>query len=225
MTYLISKFFDEDQIKKIKSSYKYCTWNDGLESYTPKPGCEGKAIKNNLQTKLSNPEILYQGMDQNSEFIDFTIARTTRDPLITRTPTGGYYRCHYDHWNLGDFSTTIFLNDSDTYAGGELCLWIDNKEERFKLDAGWGITYETGTCHMVSEVVAGERDAVVFWTKSWIRDMKDLYEARYWDMMAKRYEEQTKCVYTDLKEFSENLESQFREKSYRIKRKYLRIDD
>ena len=28
MTYLISKFFDEDQIKKIKSSYKYCTWND-----------------------------------------------------------------------------------------------------------------------------------------------------------------------------------------------------
>ena len=110
-------------------------------------------IKNNLQTKLSNPEILYQGMDQNSEFIDFTIARTTRDPLITRTPTGGYYRCHYDHWKLGDFSTTIFLNDSDTYAGGELCLWIDNKEERFKLDAGWGITYETGTCHMVSEVV------------------------------------------------------------------------
>ena len=29
----------------------------------------------------------------------------------------------------------------------------------------------------------GERDAVVFWTKSWIRDMKDLYEVRYWDMM------------------------------------------
>ena len=44
MTYLISKFFNEDQVKKIKSSYKYCTWNDGLESYTPKPGCEGKAI-------------------------------------------------------------------------------------------------------------------------------------------------------------------------------------
>ena len=164
-------------------------------------------------------------MDQNAEFLAYTIARSTRDPLITRTPTGGYYRCHYDHWQLGDFSTTIFLNDSDTYAGGELCLWIDNKEERFKLDAGWGITYETGTCHMVSEVVDGERDAVVFWTKSWIRDMKDLYEARYWDMIDKRYEEQTKCVYTDLKEFSENLESQFREKSYRIKRKYLRIDD
>ena len=77
---------------------------------------------------------------------------------------------------------------------------------------------------MVSEVVAGERDAVVFWTKSWIRDMKDC-EARYWDMMAKKYEEQTKCVYTDLKEFSENLESQFREKSYRIRRKYLKSDD
>ena len=53
--------------------------------------------------------------------------------------------------------------------------------------------------------------------------MKDLHEARYWDMMdLKDMKEKTKCVYTDLKEFSENLESQFREKSYRIKRKYLK---
>jgi predicted 2-oxoglutarate/Fe(II)-dependent dioxygenase YbiX len=78
---------------------------------------------------------------------------------------------------------------------------------------------------MVSEVVAGERDAVVFWSKSWIRDMKDLHEVRYWDMMAKRCESQTKCVYTDLKDFSQNLESHFREKSYRIRRKYLKSDD
>lgn len=221
MKYLISKFFDEDQLERIKVDLLNATWRDGLESYTPHPWCDGKSIKNNLQTSLSDTSILYEGMDNNDEFLDFTLAKTTNEPLITKTKVGGFYKCHYDFWKNGHFSTTIFLNDPNTYEGGELCLLIKGKEERFKLDAGWGITYDTGTPHMVSEVKSGVRDAVVYWTCSSIPDEEDRNKVRYYTMMAKKHEMDSPCSCDNLIEFSQDLCTHFREKAYRIRRKYL----
>jgi PKHD-type hydroxylase len=221
MDYLISKFFDEETLERIKIHLLNSKWEDGLESYTPHPWCDGHAVKKNLQTRLSDNSILYEGMDKNEEFLDFTFAKSTNDPMVTRTETGGYYRCHYDFWKNGHFSTTIFLNDPSTYEGGELCLFKKGKEERLKLQAGWGVTYDTGTSHMVSDVTSGTRDAIVYWTKSWIPDLEDLQKCRYYTMMYKRHEHDTPCSVDDLTTFDADLTTHFREKAYKIRRKYI----
>ena len=46
MSYLISKFFDEEiKLKKLKVHISIVLGMTGPESYTPKPGCVGHDIK------------------------------------------------------------------------------------------------------------------------------------------------------------------------------------
>ena len=149
-------------------------WIDGSISYT---GMEG--IKKNSQIhfvdqfanqKLS--DIVYNRMDTHFDFHHFTVAKSSNTPMISRTPTGGYYKPHHDVASVGDFSTTIYLNDE--FKGGELCLWLNDEEVKIKPMAGKSITYKTDTPHRVSEVTEGHRDAIVFWTHSLIKDPFDM---------------------------------------------------
>ena len=112
------------------------------------------------------------------------------------------------------------MNDPQTYDGGELCLMIDNEERKFKLDPGYGITYETGTSHCVNDVTRGERNVMIFWTVSMIRDMNDLHKWRYYDILSERHHEKNPTDQS-LFDFQNSLYAHFREKSNKIVRKYL----
>ncbi len=167
----------DNAIKLLKDANNSNYWVDGLNT-----GGGNKTVKNNLE--LSNLDIvnvindyIMNSLDSDSNFINFTAAESTHLNIISKTSSGGYYRPHFDNWNNGDFSTTVFLNSPDDYVGGELCLLLDNKETKFKLDSGWGITYSTGIIHRVNTVISGSRYASVFWTKSIIKDdfIRELY--------------------------------------------------
>ena len=192
-------------------------WVDGIESVHLPPKDNPYALKKNLQCE-GKLDVIFNALDNNSNFLNFTYARESSTPMITKTKVGGYYRPHFD-LDRGHFSTTIFLNDPNTYDGGELSLMLNSEEIKVKLDPGYGITYETGTPHCVNEVVRGERNVIVFWTISRICDMKDLHRYRYYDMMAEKYYD-GKC-HVSLYEFSRSLHFHFREKCDKISRKYL----
>ena len=153
---------------------QFGNWVDGSVSYS---GTDD--IKKNLQIQFVDQyayqklsDIVYDRMDTYKRFHNFTIAKNSNRPLITRTPTGGYYKPHHDVAACGDFSTTIFLNDD--YEGGELCLWNNDEEIKIKPKMGKSVTYKTGTPHRVNTVTEGHRDAVVFWTFSLITDPFDM---------------------------------------------------
>tara|TARA_B100001121_G_C18496557_1_gene529878 strand:+ start:98 stop:769 length:672 start_codon:yes stop_codon:yes gene_type:complete len=153
---------------------QFGNWVDGNISYS---GREGH--KKNEQISFSDQfvhqkisDTVYDRMDTHSSFHDFTIPTNSARPMISRTKTGGYYYPHHDRAENGDFSTTIFLNDD--FEGGELCLWLNEKEKRIKLPAGGSVTYRTGIPHMVREVTSGHRDACVFWTHSKLKDPFDI---------------------------------------------------
>jgi len=153
---------------------QFGNWVDGSISY------EGRDnVKKNNQIRFGDQfanqklsDIVYNRMDTQKRFHDYTIASNSIQPVISRTGVGGYYRPHHDIASLGDFSTTVFLNDD--YEGGELCLWLNEREERIKLPAGGSVTYKTGIPHMVREVTEGNRDAVIFWTHSQLKDPFDI---------------------------------------------------
>jgi len=155
---------------------RFGDWEDGNVTYTgEKENKVNQQLRINDDVKRQLSDIVFAQVDNKNEFYIFTAAKSSELPMVTRTSVGGYYRPHHDNPDLGDYSTTIFLNDD--YEGGELCLWFDGKEKKFKLPAGSSVTYRTGTPHRVNEVTKGHRDVIVFWTRTKIKDpfMMDLY--------------------------------------------------
>ncbi len=160
------------------------SWVDGLNTVSSNETEEKlKLTKNNYE--LESPYYVIDGLkdslfskfDQVNEFYYFTLAKTSVTPIVSRTKSGCYYRPHHDSPRNGHFSTTVFLNEPDEYDGGELCLWINGEVKKFKPPAGSTVTYRTGINHMVNEVTRGERDSIIFWTKTKIKDqfLFDLY--------------------------------------------------
>ena len=180
--YYIRKILEKDQINQIsriiEDANRNNSWVDGLIT-----SGGTKQVKNNLELHDTNSaqvinDYIMHSLDNDKEFLNFTIPTTTYLNIVSKTQSGGYYQPHKDDWHNGDYSTTVFLNSPEEYGGGELCLYLGGEEEiKIKLDAGWGITYSTGILHRVNKVSFGNRYASVFWTKSAIKDsfMRHIY--------------------------------------------------
>lgn len=69
-----------------------------------------------------------------------------------------------------DLSATLFLDDPDSYDGGELVVDGQFGEQRVKLPAGHMILYPASSVHRVEPVTRGRRTAAFFWIQSMVRD-------------------------------------------------------
>lgn len=222
MKYLITRILSDETLENIHQLLVFSEWKNGLSSVQFRDGLnidEKYAIKKNFQTTIPN-DVIFSDVDRCKEFLDFVAPNTSTPPMITKTPTGGYYRPHFDWIDNGHFSITIFLNDPKSYDGGELCLFLDGKETPIKLDAGYGVIYETGIGHRVNTVTRGDRLAAIFWSKSKIPDMQELYRYRYYKKMADRYEV-SNSIYETCEDFVGNLNNYFTEKSNKIMRRWI----
>ncbi len=228
MTYLISKFLNKKQLSKIYKILDKGEWKDGAISLTlssKNPNKDSIEEKHKLKktTQFLLPEYpFYEYVDYNKEFYNFTLPKSSTTAMATRTPKNGYYHPHFDNPSNGDFSTTIFLNDPSSYEGGELGLWINNKEENFKLKPGYGITYKTGTGHHVHKVTKGRRDVIVFWTHTQIPNLEDLRKYRKYNEKSKKYESDNSydIVYTKLEDFVNDKSNYYKNKCDVILRQY-----
>lgn len=173
--YIIYQLFDDEDLSKIDEFFleeSETYWEDGLRSTTH----DNKNIKNNLEligetdlyTNIN--KLVKQRIYKNKDFFNYTIPAESTSVIVSKTKPDGYYRVHHDSPALGNFSTTIFLSDKDSYTGGELVLNTGIELKEIKLDRGFAVTYNTGMCHAVNKVTGGERLAIVLWTTTLIRD-------------------------------------------------------
>ena len=160
----------KDDLEKIKQLINSGKQVDGIDSVIGNKNSKLHELKNNTEIALDYDssvllnQIIYGRMDAHAEFFNFTAANSSACPILSRMVAGNYYKPHQDdHLNGDSGSTTYFLSDPETYEGGELCLWIDNKEQRFKPPAGSSVTYRTGIPHRVNTVTKGIRDVAVSW--------------------------------------------------------------
>lgn len=172
--YKIIKLFNDEELSKINHLLSCCKkesdWEDGNNSFKGEEGTKNnKELLNQFYYKDLRKLTLDCGK-KNTELCEFTFAHDMTSFLVSKTETGGYYNTHTDVGTIGDFSVTTFLSDKNTYSGGELCLWINGKEEFIRLDPGYAVIYPTGIPHRVKKVESGTRYVIVFWIKSLIRD-------------------------------------------------------
>lgn len=121
-------------------------------------------------TKSKIAEIAFAAIARDDGFRDFVFPKHSTSIIVSRTEVGQGFKVHHDMPTNGDYSTTIFLSDPQSYEGGELTMFLAGEERKFALPAGHALTYNTGIPHCVKEVVRGIRYAIVFWTSSLIRD-------------------------------------------------------
>lgn len=174
--YYVRKVLEREQVDLIQNLLKHAEehnlWRDGLNSGGGTSSTKSNKELSDLKMLKTINDCIMQSLDLDNHFLMFTSAKTTNVNIISKTESGGYYNPHFDNWSNGDYSTTVFLNDPNTYEGGELCLFLGTDEEKqFKPDAGWAVTYPTGIIHRVNRVLSGTRYVSVFWTKSNIRNV------------------------------------------------------
>jgi PKHD-type hydroxylase len=177
LNYYVRQVLDEEQLTQIHGLLRQAETEDlWFNGQLTANGDDVSSMKKNFEL-LDTPvlqginDLIMGSLDRDKKFMQFTAAKSSYKVFVSKTPAGGYYNPHTDSWDNGDYSTTLFLNDPDEYEGGELCLYDGGEEEnKFKLRAGWAITYPTGMIHRVNKVLAGTRYVSVFWTQSLIKD-------------------------------------------------------
>ena len=156
-----------------------------------------KSVKNNQQIPWNHPvmkeitDLVMRALGRCDAFMSLAQPRRLAAMLVSRYQPGMAYGAHVDAPIMGepnhvrsDVSFTLFLNEPDTYQGGELAFENGSGETAFKLPARSAICYPTGQLHRVRPVEQGERLAVVGWVQSLVREpairelLHDLSEAR-----------------------------------------------
>ena len=179
----------------LRGLYDELDSRPGLDS----AGSEIKEIKSNLELALAERadevrSVLVDALNNTPFLNDALLPRTSSNPILSIYETGMSYGYHTDS-AIGadagrrfrsDISVTIFLDDPDSYVGGELVILTDTGEQSYKPRAGAAVFYPTHYRHRVNEVTGGRRRACVMWFESFVRDAEkrsilfELFQLRGW---------------------------------------------
>lgn len=157
-------------------------WVDGRETV----GDQGARVKRNRQLAERSPlrqrlgDQIREALATHPLFFAAALPLRILPPRFNLYQGGGTYGAHIDGavmalpggdpYLRSDLSCTLFLNDPQDYAGGELVIADTYGEHAVKLPAGDLILYPASSLHRVEPVTDGGRLASFFWVQSLIRD-------------------------------------------------------
>jgi PKHD-type hydroxylase len=177
---IIPELLSAEQAGTIVAALDDGRFNDGNAT----TGNAGNALKKNLElaadaTRKQLGEMVLAAANAHPVFATTAFPAKYSFPMFSRYDPGMYYDFHTDAaiMNMGganpvrtDLSCTIFLQDPESYGGGELTVEGPEGRRQVKLPAGHAALYNTADLHRVEEVTEGARLAAVFWVQSHVRD-------------------------------------------------------
>ncbi|GAA0846761.1 Fe2+-dependent dioxygenase [Marinobacter szutsaonensis] len=180
MILCIGNILTPEQVSRIRAALDDGQFEDGRKT----AGWHARLVKNNEQ--------MASGSAQGKELRAEVEAALTGHPvfqmavrprrmtpiLFSRYRDGMTYGNHVDDPVMGrgenrirtDISFTLFLDDPDSYDGGELVTDTTAGEQSYKLPAGSAVVYPSSTLHRVEPVTKGQRRVAIGWIQSTIRD-------------------------------------------------------
>lgn len=180
MLMVLDQVLTVTQLKTFRQQYEKLSFGDGRAT----AGDRAAQVKRNLQ--LANDtaehaalsEIVHQALASSATFMSAALPRQISPPLFNRYLAGMAFGQHIDNAIRidgeaplrADVSVTIMLSESDEYEGGNLVIEDTYGSQRIKLQAGDMVVYPSSSLHRVETVTKGNRDVVVLWVQSMIRD-------------------------------------------------------
>ena len=181
MNYLTHQLLNTQEINLLNKNLflKDLPWEDGKKT----AGNHAAKVKYNLQLdRSSNISKKYTQLIEKKILNDvliksFALPKRIHGTMITKSLQGMKYGRHIDNAFMStgraDLSFTLFLNEKNTYSGGELLIEGLNSEDKFKLDPGCIIIYPSTYLHSVQEVISGERIVFVGWIESYVKSIEE----------------------------------------------------
>ena len=179
----------------------------------------GAPVKNNVvmidRALFDRPaQLIADALYRSEDFRVFALPKAMAPPILTKYGAGMYYGTHTDAAFMpqpsrtlrSDLSCTIFINEPDSYEGGDLVARLGNSEVRLRAPAGAAIVYPSTTLHRVEEVTKGERLVALTFIESRIADGENrelLYELS--EVAAIAGEKMDIDTYTRLQRVQQNL--------------------
>ena len=179
MVVQLHQVLNTDACQAILEDLARAPMKDGRNS----AGSLGQDLKANMQAD-SGTEVykamvrrVMAALQGHEEFKKYAMPRRILPPVFSRYSPGSYYRRHVDNAFMGpfpimrsDLSITVFLNNPDEYDGGMLSLETPLGTQEYCLKQGDAVLYPTYYPHAVTDITRGERQVVVTWVESLVRD-------------------------------------------------------
>jgi PKHD-type hydroxylase len=180
----IDNILPQERLARVQKTIETAKFVDGRISGGSERNKKNLEVSPETEKYIEMLNIVELAVRENLEFNLTAFPRRMTRPIFSRYGVGMYYRSHVDNPVMGfmsmnydmrpvgenyvrsDLSMTLFLNDPDSYDGGELTFEGSVEPIRVKLKAGSAILYPTGSRHSVAPVTRGVRHAAIFWIQT-----------------------------------------------------------
>ncbi|TBW58597.1 Fe2+-dependent dioxygenase [Marinobacter halodurans] len=180
MILCIGDVLGPEQLARVRAALDQGQFEDGRKT----AGWHARLVKNNEQMQAGSAASRALRQEVEKTLSGHPVFQMAVRPakmtsiLFSRYRDGMTYGNHVDDPVMGsgpgrlrtDISFTLFLDDPESYDGGELVTDTTAGEQSYKLPAGSVITYPSSTLHRVEPVTRGQRRVAVGWIQSTIRD-------------------------------------------------------
>ncbi len=178
----IPDVLDKAGVARVRAIVDAGAWEDGNAT----SGHQSALAKKNGQLPEESEaakqagRLVLDALGRSPLFIAAALPLKIFPPLFNRYQGGEAFGTHVDNAIRihrasefrvrSDLSATLFLEDPDAYAGGELVVEDNLGAGAVKLPAGHLLLYPASSLHRVEPVTKGARVASFFWIQSMIRD-------------------------------------------------------
>ena len=182
MLTVIPDLLDPATVQRVRTLIDAAQWIDGNVT----SGHQSALAKRNMQLPEDVPEarqagqIILEALGRSPLFIAAALPLKIFPPLFNSYEGGQAFGVHVDNAVRvqagtgfrvrSDLSMTVFLEDPQSYDGGELTVETNFGVQQVKLPAGHAVLYPSSSLHRVEPVTRGRRIASFFWLQSMVRD-------------------------------------------------------
>ena len=182
MLTVIPDLLDAAHVEHTRALIGQAQWIDGNVT----SGHQSALAKRNMQLPEDAPEaqqagqIILEALGRSPLFIAAALPLKIFPPLFNSYEGGQAFGVHVDNAVRvqagtgfrvrSDLSITVFLEDPQSYDGGELTIETNFGVQQVKLPAGHAVLYPSSSLHRVEPVTRGRRTASFFWIQSMVRD-------------------------------------------------------
>ena len=182
MLIAIPDILDAAGVARLRDIIDAGEWVDGNVTSGPQAALakRNRQLAEGTEAARAGAAFVLEALGRSPLFFAAALPLKVFPPLFNRYEGGEDFGLHVDNairlqrgsdFRIrSDLSATLFLDDPDTYDGGELVI-----EDRFgpqvvKLPAGHLVLYPASSLHRVTPVTRGVRTASFLWLQSMVRD-------------------------------------------------------